>query len=491
MRIPRLVISGLSGGAGKTMLSLGLARAFARRGLMVRAFKKGPDYIDAAWLALAARAPQANLDPFFTPGTKLRSLFCRGAKGCDLALVEGNRGLFDGLDLEGSCSTAEVARTLDAPVLLILDCTKMTRTVAAVVKGCLTFEENLRITGVILNRTGNERHRALVRKAVEDLCGVPVLGVLPRRPSPFMIERHMGLAGMDEFNHTDALLDSLADFMEAHTDIEGIHSLAAAAPQIPGQAESCPDEASSSLPTALASSQSEPARKSIEKRHSRKPVLGYVYDAAFWFYYRENLDALERAGARLVPVSLLDPAPWPHIDGLYIGGGLPERHAKALSANTRAREYVSEAAARDLPVYAECGGFMYLAKCLKIGADRFDMAGVFDLAIRFHDRPRGLGYVEARVVGSNPYHPLGSEFRGHEFHFSGIEDPGGARRGKAPALPCLLELTRGEGMEGKDGRRYDGLLTRNTYASYMHVYAPAVPDWAPRFISLCLSAAKK
>ena len=222
MHIPRFVISGLSGGAGKTLLSLGLARAFARSGMKTRAFKKGPDYIDAAWLALAAKTPPANLDPFFTPGDQMLRLFLDGARGHDLALVEGNRGLFDGLDLAGTCSTAELARILNAPVILVVDCTKMTRTVAALVNGCVSFEENLHIGGVILNRTGNERHHGMVRKAVEQHCRVPVYGVLPRRAEPCMIDWNMGLSGIDELEHTDPLVESLAVLLEEHVGIESI-----------------------------------------------------------------------------------------------------------------------------------------------------------------------------------------------------------------------------------------------------------------------------
>ena len=215
MRIARLVISGLSGGAGKTVLSLGLARSLVRQSRTVAVCKKGPDYIDAAWLARAARSPQATLDPYFTPGNALLERFISVAGNSDIALIEGNRGLFDGLDITGSCSTAELSRILAAPVLLILDCTKMTRTVASLVKGCLTFEDGIRIGGVILNRTGGARHQAMTRRAVEELAGVTVLGILPRGDDALLPERHMGLAGLDERANADACLDRLADFAAA------------------------------------------------------------------------------------------------------------------------------------------------------------------------------------------------------------------------------------------------------------------------------------
>ena len=478
MLLPRLVISGLSGGAGKTMLSLGLARAFARSGLTVRALKKGPDYIDAAWLALAARSPQGNLDPFFMPGNLLAAHFLDCAQGYGLALVEGNRGLFDGLDLSGSCSTAELARILKAPVLLIIDCTKMTRTAAALVKGCRDFEPDVTIGGVILNRTGNARHQALVRTAVEDLAETPVLGVLPRNTAPFIVERHMGLAGLDDqadVPQADALLDRLADFVSAHVDLAAVRSLSLSAPPL-GVKD---DDAAASSSETLSPC---PARP---RAFSRKPRIGYARDAAFWFYYKENLDALERAGAELVPLSLLDSAPWPAVDGLYLGGGLPELYAQALADNTAIRAHVAALSRSGLPLYAECGGFMYLTEQIRIDGNVFPMAGIFPCAVEFCSRPQGLGYVEAEVTGDNPFHPAGTHFRGHEFHFSRVlpcRESGTADR----AQSYVLSLRKGKGMaKGPDGLYLDGLLSGNTFASYTHIFAPAVPHWAPAFVALC------
>lgn len=480
MRIPRLIISAFSGGAGKTMISLGLARAFARKRQHVRALKKGPDYIDAAWLAQAAQSAQANLDPFFTPGPALLERFSLEAKGADLVLIEGNRGLFDGLDIDGSCSTAELARILSTPVLLVLDCTKMTRTAAALVKGCLHFEDGVTIGGVILNRTGNPRHQAMVRRAVEELAGVPVFGVLPRNRDILLRERHMGLTGLDENAEADAWLDGLADFVGAHLDLDAVKRLAASAPPLPDN----------SAPLhAIAAPDNSPVRlpgQSRERRCEARPRIGVVRDAAFWFYYRENLEALEQAGAELLPLSLLEDAVWPDIHGLYIGGGLPELHAERLSANTRLRCHVAALADRGLPIFAECGGFLYLADSLTYKGRRYPMAGVFSCSVEFCDRPQGLGYVEAEVVGENPFFPLGARFRGHEFHFSRCLAVG-PRDTPAGDLSSdhILRLDRGRGMGvAADRTCFDGLLRYNTFAAYMHCYAPALPDWAPAFVSL-------
>jgi len=474
LHIPRVIITGLSGGAGKTLVSLGLTRALARQGRAVRAFKKGPDYIDATWLSLAARAPQGNLDPFFMPGTLLRDLFARMTVGYDLALVEGNRGLFDGLDIDGSCSTAEVSRILQAPLILVLDCTKMTRTVAALVKGCMTFEPGLAIGGVILNRTGNSRHRAMLQRAVEELCGVPVLGTLPRKTEGLIAERHMGLAspvgpaGAGGCAQADTLLDGVADFIAEHVDLAAVRGLAESAPDLPEPPSATPAKIDAGIRTTLAIPSGRPI------------IIKYVYDAAFWFYYQENLEALQAAGAVLEPVSLLDDAPWPEMDGLYIGGGLPELHAEGLSANTAKRALVASLSRAGLPIYAECGGFMYLADHLLVNGKKFPMAGVFSCAVEFCRKPQGLGYVRAETLEENPFHPVGASFPGHEFHFSR------AVPATVNAQTHTLRLTRGRGMgAAADGTGCDGLLRNNTFASYTHIYAPALPHWAPSFVALC------
>ncbi len=541
MQFPRIVISGLSGGSGKTMVSLGLARAFASRRLTVRAFKKGPDYIDAAWLALAAGSPQATLDPFFSPPGALRSLFRAGAEGYDISIIEGNRGLFDGLDIAGSCSTAEVARRLGAPIILVVDCTKMTRTVAALVAGCLRFEPGIRIGGVILNRTGNERHQSMVRRAVEELTGVPVFGVLPRKRLPFLAERHMGLVGTDECADADARLDTLAAFVAGQVDLDRVLRLAQSAPAFanpqPPVVELCredpcaaPSEAGEPAPSdapaapqtaALSDSPEEPAEATLSdvseeaaalaggvapdeaftvSAGDERPRIGIVRDAALWFYYQENIAALEEAGMEPVFLSLLDTALWPVLDGLYLGGGLPELRAEALAANAARHAEVRALSRSGLPIYAECGGFMYLTEKLIIDRVSYPMAGVFPCSVEMLSRPQGLGYVEAETMGKNPFHPEGCRFRGHEFHFSRCLPKPGA------TLTPILRLHRGTGVgphvpsenppphtpdSAGQTTGVDGFCTRNTYAGYTHIFAPALPHWAHSFAGLCRDFRKK
>ena len=461
--VPRLTVSGLKGGAGKTLLALGLARALAQDGLRLKPFKKGPDYIDAAWLGLAARCPATNLDLFFLPPQELRALFLHafalpgsGGGPADFALIEGNRGLFDGRDLEGSCSTAALARTLQSPILLALDCTKMTRTAAALVQGMLSFEPDLPIAGVVLNKVGSERHSALVRRAIEHYCPVRVLGALPRLPGNPLPERHMGLVlrQTTEAQRADAetRLDMLAAAMREHLDLHHIRRLAQAAPPVPG--EKMAWKAASPAPAGV------------------RPRIGYVRDAALWFYYEENLEALRSAGAELVRLSLFDGAAWPTLDGLYLGGGFPEEFCAELTVAPKLA-LLKEYAEQGMPIYAECGGFLLLATDMEHQGKSYPMAGVFPVRAGFHDRPQGLGYVEATVILPNPFHPRYALLKGHEFHYTRCEFLPGAQAEHALQLNC------GAGM----GQARDGLLYKSTFASYTHIFAPAVPHWAERFVA--------
>ncbi|THB64886.1 MAG: cobyrinate a,c-diamide synthase, partial [Desulfovibrio sp.] len=369
MNLPRIIIAGLSGGSGKTLVSLGLARAFVERGLKVKPFKKGPDYIDAAWLGLAAKADPANLDPHIMDRELVLPLFLDRMQGSDLGLVEGNRGLFDGKDLSGSCSTSELSRRLQAPVVLVIDGTKMTRTAAAIVKGCLEFEPGLDLAGVIINRTAGVRHRAMLKAAIEEYTGVPVLGMLPKIAEDPIPERHMGLVSVREYARAEEILGSLARIVEESVDIDAVLAIANKGSGLELSRHEM------LWPRSVADGQ--------------RPTIGYVRDAALWFYYEENLEALRRAGAELVEVSLLDDDPWPELHGLYLGGGFPETQAEILAANVSRREQVKALADAGMPIYAECGGFMYLGQFLRFQGQEYPMAGVFPVTTEIHAKPQG------------------------------------------------------------------------------------------------------
>lgn len=534
----RICISALSGGGGKTLLSLGLARAFSRQGLAVQPFKKGPDYIDAAWLSLAAGRQASNLDPYFLPPARLRALFrhVMERSGARLALLEGNRGLFDGMDVRGSCATAELARTLDCPVLLSLDCTKMTRTAAALVAGVRNFESGLRLAGVVLNQVASARHEGILREAITAYTDVPVLGAIPRLRENPLPERHMGLAslcGDDLSPQAQEILEKLADVVRDHVDMDRVLALADDLPALPEEpdfwdeaawagegftASSCEGQPAvchagtasaagagasceGTAPTGALSVTSPRAttsdgtqaegcdgtappsgapRPADSPKRAAAPRIGYVRDRALWFYYEENLEALRRAGAELVRLSLLDDAPWPELDGLYLGGGFPEDWARELAASPHLAR-LATLAGEGLPIYAECGGFMVLASALERDGQRWPMSGIFPVETRFCPKPQGLGYVRADVVLPNPYFPRGSVLRGHEFHYSLCHEPAAV----SGRLEHALRLRKGTGM-GRDaeGHGRDGLVSGRVWAAYCHIFAPAVPGWAPRFVDL-------
>lgn len=450
---PRLVLSGLRGSSGKTLVVLGLIAAWRRWGLSVVPFKKGPDYIDPAWHALAAGRVCRNLDTFLT-GTEqvLRSFAAHSGGGC-LAIVEGNRGLYDGVDAEGAHSTAQLAKLLRAPVILVADCSKVTRTMAALIAGCRGFDPGLAIQGVILNQVGGGRHEEILRTTIERYAGVPVLGALPRVKDGTFPERHLGLIPPQEHPSAATAIASAGDLMERYVDVAGLRRVAESAPllEVEGAA-------------FVAGAQT---------RETARPRVGVVRDSAFEFYYPENLEQIGDAGAEIVMASALNDASLPLLDALYIGGGFPETHAEALSANGGFRRSLREAIEGGLPVYAECGGLMYLGETLEIGGKEFPMAGALPVSFCVEERMQGHGYTEIEVQGRNPYFAVGERLVGHEFHYS---RPVRWREG---AFGFAFGVRRGRGF---DGRR-DGLCYRNVLATYTHLHALGVPGWAPAVVA--------
>lgn len=439
-------MAGLSGGSGKTLVSLGLLLSAQRRGVRVSAFKKGPDYIDAAWLAWAAGRSAHNLDTFLMGREGAVAAFAAQAYLAGLNVIEGNRGLFDGVDAQGTHSTAELAKALGAPIVLVLDATKVTRTAAAMVLGCQRLDPHVNIAGVIVNQVSGPRHEAVLREAIESACGIPVLAALPRISNPRLIpERHLGLVVPEDHPDKEALRANLEDLVEERWDFEKFWKLACQAPNI-------------APPTPLPPSLPDGAGLKI----------GYLRDAAFTFYYPENLELLSAGGAELVPISALAAASLPEdLDALYIGGGFPETHGEALVNNQAFLASVRGAAERGLPIYAECGGLMLLARAIHWQGRRYPMAGVFPFEVEVTARPQGHGYTELLVDTENTFFPVGTVLRGHEFHYSGIL-PG------SEMLRTACQVRRGMGCGG--GR--DGVLRGSVWASYTHLHALATPQWA-------------
>jgi cobyrinic acid a,c-diamide synthase len=445
-----LVVAGLSGGAGKSVVAVGLAALLARNGARVATFKKGPDYIDAGWLALATGAPCYNLDPFLMESAVLRDSFLRHSFLSDYALIEGNRGLFDGVDLQGSCSTAELAVGLDMPVLLVVDCTKTTRTVAALVMGCRDFDPRVRIGGVVLNRIGTGRHESIVRQAVEHYTNIPVLGALPRSREDAFPQRHLGVTPGPEHEDAGAAIAGLASRAEKYLDLAGIR-------RIMGEV---------TLPQAVV--------PRTEARSDAGPVrLGVIRDAAFQFYYQENFEALMAAGAELVEVNALIDRELPRLDALYIGGGFPENRARELAANRSFLQSLRDQVAAGLPVYAECGGLIYLGRSIALAGEVHELAGIFAVDFVLEKKPQAHGYTRLVLEGENPFYPVGTRISGHEFRYSRVV----AWPGEQAGLAARME--RGVGFA--DGR--DGLVQGNVLALYTHVHALGTPEWAPALVS--------
>lgn len=447
---PRLVIAGLGGDAGKTVISLALLLALRRQGVAVRAFKKGPDYIDAAWLAWAGGRPARNLDTYLMGGDVTLGAFLRNAVTDGVNLVEGNRGVFDGFDTAGTHSSAELAKLLRAPVILVLNATKVTRTAAALVLGCQHFDPAMNLAGVVLNRVNGSRHERILRACIEQSCGVPVLGAVPKAEIEFVPARHLGLMTPDEHGFNDALEARLFADVAPKLDLPRLIEIAHRAPTLqPGS------ETPIELPDACGLK------------------IGVLRDAAFSFYYAENLEMLERAGVELLPISSLSGGALPaSLSALYIGGGFPEVHAGRLAANQNFLGSLRAATESGLPIYAECGGLMLLSQAITWRGTKHKMAGMLPFAVEVFDTAQGHGYAELAVDAPNPFFAVGSRLRGHEFHYSRI-----VVQQEPPATACAV--IRGSGC----GHGRDAVLVHNVWASYTHLHALATPEWAAGLLS--------
>ncbi|MBM3127399.1 MAG: cobyrinate a,c-diamide synthase [Chloroflexi bacterium] len=466
---PRVVIAAPHGRSGKTTVAVGLCAAFAARGLIVQPFKKGPDYIDPSWLTEAARRPCRNLDPFLMGEEVVVAAFARGSQAADLALIEGAMGLYDGADLAGTGSTAALARWLDAPILLVVNAQRITRSVAALVQGYQHFEPNTRIAGVILNNVARARQQTLITQAIEKYCGIPVVGVLPRDDALAIPDRHLGLIPRGEYSHilegvaTVPAIAAARDAVLAHFDLDAIFRIA-------GESGRQGDRETRRQGKQLGTLNLEPP---LASRPSPL-AIGILRDRAFSFYYPENLEALQEAGAELIFIDSLRDAHLPALDALYIGGGFPEVFLRELQANASLRAEICAAIENGLPVYAECGGLMYLARAITWRDQRGEMVGALPFDVTVTDKPQGHGYVELEVIAENPLFARGTIVRGHEFHNSRINLEG---LGDLLGLNCAYRITRGHGL---DGAR-DGIVYKNAFASYTHLHALVTPEWATAF----------
>jgi cobyrinic acid a,c-diamide synthase len=455
--IPRIVVAGAASGVGKTSIVAGLTRALTRRGLCVAPFKVGPDYIDPTYHALAARRTCRNLDSWLLPREALLATFARGCRGADLAVVEGVMGLYDGRTDHGERgSTAEVAKWLRAPILLALDVGKQARSAAATALGFQQFDPTVGLVGFILNRVGSTNHASLVRRAVEAAAGRPVVGALPRCSEATLPERHLGLVPEGEHQRAAAAVEALADLVETSLDLDAIVALARSAPPL-----------------------LEPANTTPEPIRHDRPILAVARDAAFSFYYEDNLELLAAYGARLAFFSPLDDADLPPgARGVYLGGGFPELYAERLAANRTLLSALQRAYAADLPIYAECGGLMLLARALvDFEGRRHELAGLLPCDVVMTGARVALGYVELEAAQDLLLCSAGTQLRGHEFHWSRLA----AMDISSPAYRVLAPP--GTAASGTDQASTEGFASGQLLASYAHLHFASAPDVARAFVA--------
>lgn len=443
---PRFMISAAHKSSGKTVVSAGLAAALRAAGEDIRTFKKGPDYIDPMWLAAASGRPCYNLD-FNTQARDAIAPFLAARAG-GLSLIEANKGLHDGVQADGSDSNAEMAKLLGLPVVLVIDTLGMTRGIAPLLTGYRAFDPDVNIAGLILNRVGGARHEGKLRAAVETYCDVPILGSVWRDPRLDIGERHLGLVTPAEETRRDEMIADFGRIVAQSVDLDGLRALAATAPAL-------------DLPPP------------VPPAPPRWPGIriGILRDAAFGFYYPDDLEAMQALGADLVPIDATSDPALPAIDGLFIGGGFPEMRMRDLAANAALRGAILGALRAGLPAYGECGGLMYLCRSLQWQGEVAPMVGLIPGHARMHARPQGRGYVEFTSTPACPWTVAQVPVKAHEFHHASIE-------GLPADTVFARDMLRGTGLGGA----HDGIVIANTVAGFCHLRNTVAVPWVPAFL---------
>jgi cobyrinic acid a,c-diamide synthase len=442
-------ISAAHKSSGKTTLSIGLAAALTARGMNVQTFKKGPDYIDPLWLGQATGRPCHNLDFNTQDHLEILDTVARYGKSADVSLIEGNKGLYDGMDLHGSDSNAAMAKLLQAPVVLVLDTRGTIRGVAPLLLGYQGFDPEVNIAGVIFNQVGGARHETKLRAVLREYTDLEVLGAVHRHPAMNIDERHLGLMPSNEDRSAQETIDAIASMVGDQVDLDRLLAIAGSAPQL------------------LPESATPPPRSD-----ATRVTIGIARDPAFGFYYPGDLEALEQAGADLVEIDTLHDTALPPIDGLFIGGGFPETQMSALEGNRALREQIRDAIEAGLPTYAECGGLMYLCRSIVWNGDRHEMVGIIPADAVMTPKPQGRGYIQVMPSAHFPWPGQAREvISAHEFHYSHLENLGGE-------FEYAYEVRRGTGIDGK----HDGLLYKNLLACYAHMRHTRQHPWATRFV---------
>jgi cobyrinic acid a,c-diamide synthase len=453
--VSALYLSAAHKSSGKTTLAIGLARVLVKRGIALQPFKKGPDYIDPLWLSAAAGRDCYNLDFYTQSRDEILHSFAKYMSGREMALIEGNKGLFDGVDIEGSNSNAAMAAFLGTPVILVINCRGMTRGIAPLLQGYQAFDRNIDIAGVILNQVGGERHQSKLIQVVEHYTDIPVLGSIQADSRLQIDERHLGLIPSNESDASERIIQHLADTVEQHVDIEEVIDIAA----------------KSSTP------KTKTPRFSSYLLPKNPLKIGIARDRAFGFYYPDDLDKFRTLGVELVEIDTLYDNKLPEIDGLFLGGGFPETAMEGLEANHSMRDAIMQYVEQGGAVYAECGGLIYLTRSLTWGNKKCRMVGVIPADTRMYEKPQGRGYVRLRETGRGPWPQLRDDdskrvIHAHEFHYSSLD-----------SLDCdekdfVYEVERGTGINGE----FDGFVYKNLLASYTHMRNVGGNNWVQRFV---------
>ena len=451
----RVFISATHKSSGKTTLSIGLCAALHAQGTRVQPFKKGPDYIDPLWLGAASGRACYNLDFNTMSATEINQTVQHYSATADMALIEANKGLYDGMDVHGSDSNAAVAKLTRSPVILVVDTRGMTRGISPLLLGYQSFDREVNIAGIIFNRVGGARHASKLRESVEYHTDIKVLGAVQNNPDMEIEERHLGLMPSNESRVAHAQIARIRELVTAQVDLAAVQQIAARAP-ILNAAQACFSQ-----------------RCEVESV-SPNLRIGICRDSSFAFYYPGDLDALRRAGAQLIDINTLQDTTLPPLDGLFIGGGFPETQMQQLAANVSMRESIRAAIEAGLPTYAECGGLMYLARSLVWQGQQAPMVGIIPADAVMHNKPQGRGYVQLQETAAMPWASgvTGQVINAHEFHYSRLENL--AEKGK-----FAYRMLRGTGIDGQ----HDGWVYRNLLASYTHLRDTQQYHWAERFVA--------
>ena len=451
MNTPRIFISAAHKSSGKTTISIGLCAAFRSIGKKVSPFKKGPDYIDPIWLSHAAGKPCYNLDFYTSDREEILNELSSHGRHADISIIEGNKGLYDGLDLDGSNSNAALAVLSKTPVILVIDSRGMTRGIAPLILGYQAFDPDIVIAGVILNNVGGTRHESKLQNVIEHYTDVPVVGAVQNNQQLHLPERHLGLQPGNEYGEVEKKINKIGEIIASQVDLDRLTEIAASAGPIAGQIST--------------------AKMPVNTRILR---IAIARDAAFNFYYQNDLDAFAECGSELIVFDTLHDKKLPQdIDALFIGGGFPETQMEKLAANSQLRHEIHKRIENGLPVYAECGGLMYLSRSIEWQHQKYDMVGIIPADSVMHKKPQGRGYVRMKKTEAFPWQnttDINNIIKAHEFHYSSLEN-------LADNAEFGLKVLRGSGIDGK----YDGIVYKNMFACYTHQRNTRINPWVTNF----------